>query len=116
MDSRSDPDTSVHIVRWNDNSVVTVGSTVWSIPHWRGFSWSKQDRQQIQVPIPRSIVVYNKKMGGTDRMDKNIGYYRPGLRIRKWWWPLFIIQLSCALLTNHWTFLDLPVTWLGRYF
>ncbi|GFO09712.1 PiggyBac transposable element-derived protein 3-like [Plakobranchus ocellatus] len=85
MDSRSDPDTGVIIVRWSDNSVVTVGSTQFGVfPTGVVSCWSKQDRQQIQVPIPRSILEYNKNMGGTDRMNENIGYYRPGLRIRKW--------------------------------
>lgn len=28
-------------------------------------------------------------MGGTDRMDENLSYYRISVRGKKWWWPLF---------------------------
>jgi hypothetical protein len=34
-------------------------------------------------------------------MYKNIGYYRLMIHIRKWWWPLFIAQMSMAM-QNAW--------------
>ncbi|GFN77497.1 PiggyBac transposable element-derived protein 3 [Plakobranchus ocellatus] len=61
MDYRCDPDTGIVIVRWNDNSAVTVGSTQFGVfPTGVVSRWSKRDRKQIQVPIPRSIAVSNK--------------------------------------------------------
>lgn len=32
--------------------------------------------------------LYNKYMGGTDRMDEDIARHRIGVRSKKWYWPL----------------------------
>ena len=35
-------------------------------------------------------------MGGVDLLDRLLGLYRPSIRAKKWWWPLFsnIVNLS----------------------
>ena len=38
--------------------------------------WSKAAKKRIKVNIPHSIQMYNKYMGGTNRIDKNINNYR----------------------------------------
>ena len=44
-----------------------------------------------------SISVYNKAMGGVDRMDQNIGAYMINIRSKKWWWPLFRFCVDLAV-------------------
>jgi hypothetical protein len=102
MDFRQDTASGILLVRWNDNSVGTVGRIHFGInPISLAPRWSKKERKQNQVPVPNNIVVYNKYMGGTDRIYENIGYYRLMIQIRKSWWPVFIAQLSMAM-QNAW--------------
>ncbi|GFR80160.1 PiggyBac transposable element-derived protein 3 [Elysia marginata] len=35
-------------------------------------------------------------MGGTDRMDQNIANCRVNIRVKKWWWPLFVFCLNTS--------------------
>ena len=51
--------------------------------------WSKAAKKRIKVSIPHSIQMYNKYMGGTDRMDENINNYRISIRGKKWGWSIF---------------------------
>ena len=48
-----------------------------------------------------SIEIYNKYMGGTERMDENINYYRIGIRDDKWWWCLFTWMVDASM-HNAW--------------
>lgn len=51
--------------------------------------FSRVERKRIDLERPSAVENYNKCMGGTDRMDQNIGYYRIGVRKNKWWWSIF---------------------------
>uniref|UniRef100_A0A0P4W9A4 PiggyBac transposable element-derived protein domain-containing protein n=1 Tax=Scylla olivacea TaxID=85551 RepID=A0A0P4W9A4_SCYOL len=53
------------------------------------------------VSIPHGIKMYNKGMGGTDRMDQNINKYRISIKSKKWWWSLFTWMLDMAV-HNAW--------------
>ena len=44
-----------------------------------------------------SVSVYNKAMGGVDRMDQNIGAYMINIRSKKWWRPLFRFCVDLAV-------------------
>ena len=60
-------------------------------------TWEKSKKRQndtvrkksISIPQPNVLNVYNKYMGGVDRIDQNISCYMVNLRSKKWWWPLF---------------------------
>ncbi|GFO04912.1 PiggyBac transposable element-derived protein 3 [Plakobranchus ocellatus] len=57
---RGNLDIGVVIVRWNVNSVVTVGSTQFGVfPTGVVSCWSKQDRQQIQYLSQETSQIYN---------------------------------------------------------
>ena len=51
--------------------------------------------------MPNVIAQYNANMGGTDRMDQNIGKYRPSIRTKKWGWSKFVFSISSAT-QNSW--------------
>jgi DNA excision repair protein ERCC-6 len=101
-DYRCDTNSGVLLVRWNDNSVVTVASNCYGVnPLGQAQRWSNAQKKQIVIPQPNLIQQYNGKMGGVDRMDQNISLYRISLRSKKWWWPFFAYCADVAM-QNAW--------------
>ena len=49
----------------------------------RAHRYIKEKGGRVEIDQPNSISVYNKTMGGIDRMDQNIGAYMIN---KKWWW------------------------------
>lgn len=90
------------IVRWMDNAVVTVASTVHGVKPLASVQrYSQAEKKVVQVTRPHLIGEYNKYMGGTDLMDENVSLYRVGIRGKKWWWPLFTWLLDISI-HNAW--------------
>ncbi|XP_022191598.2 piggyBac transposable element-derived protein 3-like [Nilaparvata lugens] len=90
------------IVRWVDNSVVTVGSTCYGVePLIHTQRYCKAAKGRVRVQQPNAIKQYNKFMGGTDRMDENLSYYRIGVRSKKWYWPLLTWMMD-VVMHNSW--------------
>ena len=87
----------MYICKWNDNSVVSVAS------NWLGHLPLHQVRRRVknvpdtQVTQPHLIHLYNKGMGGVDLMDRLLSSYRPMIRGKKWYWPLFINALNITI-------------------
>ena len=91
---------NVTFVRWKDNKVVTVASTLYGkepMKTARGYIKDKGGR--VEIDQPNSISGYNKTTGGVDRMDENIRAYMISIRNKKWWWPLF--QFCVGLTVNN---------------
>ena len=96
--------------RWVDNNIVTMVSTVHN-----GYEKIKKTRRRprptatnrrhvqavwgnngtAEIEIPGVIDDYNHWMGGVDKADQLIAYYRPPLRCRRTWMPLFFHVLDC---------------------
>ena len=55
------------VVRWTDNSVVTLVSNCQSV-HLVGTS-KRSEKEMFDIPEPSLVKSYNKNMGGIDRMD-----------------------------------------------
>lgn len=101
-DYRTDVNTGLVVVRWNDNSVVTVASNYHGVnPISSARRWSAAKKSEITITQPNLINKYNYGMGGTDRMDQNVSQYRIGVRSKKWWWPLFAF-LPDVVIQNAW--------------
>ena len=82
----NDNKSNVTLVRWKDNKVVTVPSTLYGKkPMKRARCCIKDKGGRVEIDQPNSISVYNKIMGGVDRMDQNIGAYMINIRSKKWW-------------------------------
>ncbi|KAG5864505.1 hypothetical protein JTB14_030336 [Gonioctena quinquepunctata] len=85
-----------------DNSVVSAASTAYGVePVTYCNRYSQQQKKKIRVVRPALFGQYNKYMGGTDRMDQNISYYRVSIRGKKWWWPIFTWLLDISI-NNAW--------------
>ena len=98
-DYRSSDD--VLIVRWNDNSVVTIASNFGSVTEGKVMRWSNAEKKKVQVPRPTLFQTYNQGMGGVDQMDQQVACYRTRIRQRKWWWPIFVYLFDVSVV-NAW--------------
>ena len=93
---------NISVIRWVDNSVVTVASSCHSVqPIGNVQRYSCTEKKKIAVPRPSVIGEYNCFMGGTDRMDESVSLYRIGIRGKKWWWSIFSWFLDTAV-HNAW--------------
>ena len=63
--------------------------------------WSQAERKDIEIDQPYLTAQYNKNIGRVDQMDHNIGKLRPAIRMKKWWWPLFLWLLVVSM-QNAW--------------
>ncbi|XP_040567960.1 piggyBac transposable element-derived protein 3-like [Lepeophtheirus salmonis] len=90
-------------VRWKDNKVVTVASTLYGKePMKRASRYIKDKDRRVYIDPTNAISVYNRHMGGVDRLDQNICNYKINLRNKKWWLPLFryCVDISTLSITN----------------
>ncbi|KAG7354989.1 transposase IS4 [Nitzschia inconspicua] len=93
------------VCRWIDNNVVNMVTTIHTgdetIPRARRkprqtstnrnhvrLVWGNDPK--VTVDIPGMIDDYNHWMGGVDKADQYISYYRPNLRCRRSWMPIFL--------------------------
>ena len=96
IDYRRDLQGGCVVVRWNDNNVVTAVSTAFGVePTHKVKRYSSEKKQHVQVTMP-DVIKYNANMGGTDRMDQNLANYRPTIRVKKWWWALFVFCVGTS--------------------
>lgn len=92
----TDVSSDITLVRYNDNNIVTVASTecgvqsIGKVKRWC-------DKQKKEVDQPRCFINYNKYMGGVDRLDQNVGCYRIGVRLKRWYWQLLLFPLNVSI-------------------
>ena len=55
---------------------------------------------KTQVNQPRMIANYTAGMRGVDLMGRLLGAYRPQIKGKKWWWPLFVNALNMAVVAS----------------
>ena len=93
-----DEDSGCILVRWNDNSVVTLASNCYCVNPERSASrWSNAEKKRISIDQPDVIYQYNQFMGGVDRLDENIAKVCVAIRMKKWWWPMFSWLLNVSV-------------------
>ena len=81
---------NISAVRWKGNKVVNVLSTfAGKEPQKKVKRYSQKEKKKVDVLQPNVVNIYNRFMGGVDRMDQNILTYMIKLRSKKWWWPWF---------------------------
>lgn len=102
FDFAFEEESEVMMVRWNDNSVVTVASNNGTIhPLANAKRYNRKEKKNVSVPQPNVMAQYNKYMGGVDLHDNAIANYRIRIRGKKWWWPLFTNLIDSAIV-NSW--------------
>lgn len=94
-------DQSVNAVRWNDNNVVTMLTNFdHTLPVKQVQRHMKGKAGKSQVEQPLMIANYTAGMGGVDLLDRLLGAYRPQIKGKKWWWPLFVNSLNMAVVAS----------------
>ena len=84
FEQKTDKDAGVTLVKWHDNSIVTMASTCLGVaPLKTARRCSQAEKKIIEVQQPHLIHPYNKNTSGVDQMDHNIGKLRPAIRMKK---------------------------------
>lgn len=63
--------------------------------------WDKKKKEYIKVERPEAIKMYNSYMGGVDKMDQLLSFYRSYVRSRKWTLRMITHAVDLAL-GNSW--------------
>ena len=89
-------DGNVFVAKWHDNAIVTIAS------NWENHLPVRKVRRRVkggekQVTQPHLVNSYNKGMGGVDLMDRLAATYRPNIKGKKWYWPLFMNILNVSI-------------------
>ena len=101
-DVQFDESTNISVVRWNDNSIVTMISTHYGAePLKSAKRFNKKQKKMENVPQPSVIYRYNRHMGGVDFHDNGVANYRTRIVGKKWWWPLFVNSID-SIVVNSW--------------
>lgn len=108
-DSVYDDKQGISVVRWNDNSVVTIASN-WDSAEPTNFAkrYSRKDKKSVSITQPKVIAHYNENMGGVDLLDNFVAMYRINVKGKKWWWPIFTNFLDVAKV-NAWRLYRLTI-------
>lgn len=92
----------ITLVTWKDNKSVTLASNLHSAqPISSKTCWSRKDKREVSVPLPKIVREYNQAMGGVDLFDEAVAAYRVHLRSKKWWRPLLNWGINASAV-NAW--------------
>ena len=103
FDFRSDG--KIEIVRWNDNSVVLIGSNAYSVQPIRRAKWRIKGKGKQNIQQPAAIAPNNRGMGGVGLLDQALSDSRPVICGKKWYWPLVINATNIAFVYSWWLYL-----------
>ena len=93
-------DGNIEIVRWNDNSVITIRSSAYGVQPVRSIGrWMKGKGKQ-NIWQPDVIAAYNQGRGAVDLFDCALSYLRPVIHGKKWYWPLVGNSINIAYAYN----------------
>ena len=86
----TDKNSNLTLVRWKDNKVVTVVSKFVGKMALRKAHRKFMSKIKLAgLRLTSLNIIYNKGMGGVDRLDQNISCYMIRHRSKKWYWPVF---------------------------
>lgn len=90
------------LVNWLDNKPVTLASNFVGVgKEDTAKRWDKVTKTYVEVKRPEIIQKYNCSMGGTDKADALIAYYRSKSRCKKWTVRMIFHAIDMALI-NSW--------------
>ena len=89
------------LVRWYDNRDVTVGTNHYSVePVGNASRWDKGKGVRTNIPCPQTVKAYNAGMGGVDRCDQLLSFYRIRTKSVKWYKRLLYHFVDLALVNS----------------
>ncbi|XP_064475826.1 piggyBac transposable element-derived protein 3-like [Ornithodoros turicata] len=92
----------VVLVRWKDNSLVTVASTQVGVGSpGVAKKWSSSTKEHVDLECPQAILEYNRHMGGVDKLDFVMSLYP--IRAKTVKWPVRMMSHFVSFgLANSW--------------
>lgn len=93
---------TICLVKWYDNKPVYMCSNfIASGEVEKVKRWDKKTKQYLDIEQPEVIKMYNKSMGGVDKIDQLIAYYRIFIKSKKWTLRMMFhaIDMACC---NSW--------------
>ena len=99
-------DGNVSVCVWQDTRPVTFMSSGHNPVHTTSIRRKKGDGSSIDVDCPVAIVDYNQYMGGVDRGDQYMQYYRGHVKSRKsykhlFWYVFDVCVLNAFILSRY---------------
>lgn len=102
FDFRHEKDSGIVICQWYDNRTVTIGSNKHSVnPVGSCRRYDRKKKSFVDVQRPSLVKVYNQSMGGVDRADQLLAFYRNDLKTKKWYKRIIFHLLHLAVV-NSW--------------
>ena len=83
-------------VRWNDSSVVTLGSNAYSVEPVAAIKRCVKGLGKSNKNQPAITAAFNQGMGGLDLLNRALSGLTPLIRAKNWYWPLVIHALNIA--------------------
>ncbi|XP_035223544.1 piggyBac transposable element-derived protein 3-like [Stegodyphus dumicola] len=97
-----DEKSEIFLVRWNDNSTVTVATNFSTLePFFDVKRRVRGHKDKFNVKMPNLINSYKKHIGGVDHHDWLAGLYFIKIRGKKFYWSIFIRSMNMAMV-NAW--------------
>lgn len=79
------PDANIGLVKWYDNKPVYLASNVMTSGEVDIVKrWDRSNKKYIDVERPEIVRHYNKTMGGVDKHDQLVSFYRCFIKSKKW--------------------------------
>ncbi|KAL3209852.1 hypothetical protein MRX96_037661 [Rhipicephalus microplus] len=102
FDFRREKEDGLVICQWYDNRTVTIGSNKHSVnPVGSCRRYDCKNKSFVEVQRPSLVRVYNQSMGGVDRADQLLAFYRNDLKTKKWYKRVVFHLLDLAIV-NSW--------------
>ena len=102
MDGCTSSDEKLCLVKWNDNSLVTILSSAydWETNLGQVRRYEKATKVYVNVACPSSVLEYNKSMGGVDKLDFLLSLYRIHIKSIKWILRVIFHFIDLAAVTS----------------
>ncbi|KAH8041755.1 hypothetical protein HPB51_017575 [Rhipicephalus microplus] len=101
FDFRSEKDSGIIICHWHDNRSAMIGSNTHSVgPVGVCRRYDKKAKTYTEVSRPSLVRVYNQSMGGVDRADQLLSFYRNELKTKKWYKRIIFHLLDLAVVNS----------------
>ncbi|XP_008189593.1 piggyBac transposable element-derived protein 3-like [Acyrthosiphon pisum] len=92
----------ISLLKWFDNKPINIGSNFITsgTPEYVK-RWDKKNKEFVHIERPEVIKLYNKSMGGVDKHDQLVSYYRMHMKSKKWTLRMIFHAFDMAV-SNCW--------------
>lgn len=90
------------LVKWFKTRAVTLVSNFVGSGNSETIQrWDKKTKLHVDVERPEIVSLYNQSMGGVDKVDQLISYYRTFIRSKKWTMRMIVYAVD-LIVSNCW--------------